>query len=369
MDFSFSETEREVAKLARTILGDLATNERLRAHEQSGAPFDAAVWSALGDADLLGVAIPEQHGGSGIGLLALLRLLQEIGRAVAPVPAHASLAFGALALARFGSDDDRALLADVATGHTILTAALSEPDSSDPMQPTTRLDARGRLFGTKTLVPYGAQAARILVPATSDDGIALVWVEAGHDGVSIEAQRGADTHAYAQIRLEAAQPVSRLAVGGADTLAWIVQHAVVARCFMQLGVTERAIEMTGAYGRERVQFERPIGSFQAFHQRAADAFMQVEAIRLTAWEAASRLAAGEDATDQVAVAKWCAAEGGAFAAYAWQHLHGGIGIDVDYPLHRYFKWAIQLEHELGSAPVQLERLGRTIEREGIPAER
>jgi acyl-CoA dehydrogenase len=124
--------------------------------------------------------------------------------------------------------------------------------------------------------------------------------------------------------------------------------------------------MTSEYGRERVQFDRPIGSFQAFHQRAADAFIMVEALRLTTWEAAWRLAADFPAPEAVAVAKYWAAEGGQFAAYACQHLHGGIGIDVDYPLHRFFIWASQIEHELGSAPHQLEKLGTQIADSGLP---
>jgi len=126
---------------------------------------------------------------------------------------------------------------------------------------------------------------------------------------------------------------------------------------MQLGVTERALAMTGLYGRERIQFERPIGSFQAFHERAANAYIQVEAIRLTTWEAIWKLDRDLPARDAVHVAKFTAADGAAYASYACQHLHGGVGIDVDYPLHRYFKWAIQLEHDLGSAKNHIERLG------------
>ena len=133
---------------------------------------------------------------------------------------------------------------------------------------------------------------------------------------------------------------------------------------MQLGVTERSLEMTASYGRERVQFDVAIGSFQAFHQRAADAYILIEALRLSTREAAWRLGQGLEAMDPVSVAKYWAAEAQA-SAYACQHLHGGVGIDVDYPLHRYFIWATQIEHELGSAPLQLEKLGARIADEGI----
>lgn len=123
--------------------------------------------------------------------------------------------------------------------------------------------------------------------------------------------------------------------------------------------------MTDALTRTRQQFERPIGSFQAVHQRAADAYIHVDAIRLSALEAVWRLSRDLPADEHVAVAKFWATEGGHFASTACQHLHGGIGIDVEYPLHRYFTWATHLEHDLGSARHQLERVGREIAAHGI----
>jgi 3-oxocholest-4-en-26-oyl-CoA dehydrogenase beta subunit len=221
----------------------------------------------------------------------------------------------------------------------------------------------------KVLVPSGLQADRILVPARGADGtIALGWFAPDGQGIAASAQTGSDGLAAAGLVLERALPIARLDRdgNGAEILAWLMERAVIARCMMQVGVTERALEMTSEYGRERVQFDRPIGSFQAFHQRAADAYIHVESMRLTAWEAAWRLSEGLFSTSQVAVAKYCAAEGGAFASFACQHLHGGIGIDIEYPLHRYFKWAIQIEHEFGSARHQLAKLGRDIAVNGVP---
>ncbi len=376
MDFSFREDERAVAELAREILVDHATNERQKELEAAGAPFDAELWKALAQSNLLGTAIPEAHGGSELGFLALCLLLQEVGRAVAPVPVFPALVLGALPLTRFGSAaQQREWLPAIARGERIVTAALSEDASNDPAKPATtvRADGRGfRLTGTKILVPAALQAAWILVPATFPDGsLGLFYVEPDGEGVELEAQGSSDGQPHGRLTLRDARvaPEDRLvgAQGGAEALRWIVERAVAARCMMQLGVTERALEMTAAYSRERVQFDRPIGSFQAVHQRAADAYIAVEAMRLCAHEAAWRLSEGKEAGDPVAVAKFWAAEGGQFAAYACQHLHGGIGIDTDYPLHRYFTWATQLEHELGSAKHQLERIGRGIAAEGLPA--
>ncbi len=369
MDFHYREEDGAVAALARQILEDHATREGLVRHEASGAAWDETLWAALASSDLLGTAIPEEYGGSGLDFLALCLLVQETGRTVAPVPLFPALVLGALPLSRFGTAAQKeSWLPAIARGTRIVTAALAEYGSSDPEAPQTRAVAVAdgfRLRGLKTNVPVAGQASHVLVPARLEDGsIGLFFVEPDGDGVTVTAQETSDGQAHGQIELVDA-PVGlddRLAadVDGGVALRWITERAVVARCMMQLGVTERALEMTAAYTRERVQFDRPIGSFQAVHQRAADAYIQVEAIRLSAQEAAWRLAQELPSAEHVAVAKYWAAEGGQFAAYACQHLHGGIGIDMDYTLHRYFTWAIQGEHELGSARHHLERLGARI---------
>ncbi len=375
MDFRFAEEDQAVAELARKILVDKVTNERLKEVEALSPVFDANLWRALADANLLGVAIPEKHGGMDLGYLALSLLLHEVGRAVAPVPVYGSLVLGALPLAQFGSEAEKSeWLPKIASGDAILTSALIELDSSDPLSPSTRAvatDTGFRLSGEKSLVPVGRRAARILVPATTDDGrVILAWVSPSAKGVRLETQRASDRQPFDYMVLEGVLVSHADCLGGieggATRLRWLVERATVARCAMQLGVIERSLEMTAAYGRERVQFDVPIGSFQAFHQRAADAYIMVEALRLSTWEAAWRLAQGLDASEHVAVAKYWAAEGAQFSAYACQHLHGGVGIDVDYPLHRYFIWAIQIEHELGAAPLQLEKLGARIAASGVP---
>jgi alkylation response protein AidB-like acyl-CoA dehydrogenase len=376
MDFGFGEEEQAVAELARTILEDHATNERLKELEASEAPYDVELWQALARSNLLGTAVPEEYGGSGLDFMSLCLFLQEVGRTVAPVPVYPALVLGGMPLERFGSEARKKdWLPGIASGERILTAALSEFESSDPLRPATRAESRGdgyRLTGIKTNVPCAEYASHILVPARFDDGsVGLFYVTPGGKGVTITAQATSDGQPHAQVELAGAEVDNDARLDaeddGAEALRWLVERAVSARCMMQIGVTERALEMTAEYSRERVQFDRPIGSFQAVHQRAADAFIHVEAIRLSAWEAANRLSKGLPAREHVAVAKFWAAEGGQSAAYACQHLHGGIGIDMDYPLHRYYIWAIQIEHELGSARHQLDRLGRQIAAEGLPA--
>jgi alkylation response protein AidB-like acyl-CoA dehydrogenase len=138
---------------------------------------------------------------------------------------------------------------------------------------------------------------------------------------------------------------------------WIFEHTTAALCATAAGVCETALRMTAEYTKTREQFDRPIATFQAVGQRAAEAYIDTEAVRLTAWQAAWRLDAGLPATAEVSVAKFWAADGGQRVVHAAQHLHGGIGVDRDYPLHRYFLWAKHLELTLGGATSQLLRLG------------
>jgi alkylation response protein AidB-like acyl-CoA dehydrogenase len=373
MDFSLSDEGRELRELARKILETEVTNERLRRIEAEGQAMDAELWQALARAHLLGVAVPEAYGGSGFGFFELCLLLQEVGRTVAPLPAVATLALGALPLAAFGSEEQkRSWLPAVTEGRALLSAALIELDAPDPLDPGTTAKREGDGFlleGCKSLVPAGGQSARVLVPARCEDGrIGVFLVDPAGPGVACAPQGCSDRQPYVELRLARARASELLGdlERGAEILHWLVRRATAALCAVQLGVSERALEMTAAYTRERHQFDRPVGSFQAVHQRAGDAFVQVEAMRLSLWEAAWRLAEGLPADHAVAIAKYWAAEGGHFVAYAAQHLHGGIGVDVDYPLHRYFLWTTQLEHTLGAARAQLSQLGDRLAERSAP---
>jgi alkylation response protein AidB-like acyl-CoA dehydrogenase len=148
-------------------------------------------------------------------------------------------------------------------------------------------------------------------------------------------------------------------------VAWIVERATAAVCATMAGVAETAVRMTAEYTKTREQFDRLIATFQAVGQRAADAYIDAEAIRLTAWQAAWRLDTGLPAAAEVAVAKFWAADGGQRVVHAAQHLHGGVGVDRDYPLHRYFLWAKHLELTLGGATAQLLNLGSLLAHEPV----
>ena len=373
MDFSFSEDQTMLRDLAREILEKEVTAEQLKEIEQDPDWLDRGLWSQLAEANLLGLVAPENLGGMGLGIEEVCLLLQEIGRAVAPVPLLPALVLASLPIAEFGTDEQRrAWLGPVASGETILTAALLDAGSGEPSAPATTAK-RNRdvwiLEGEKRLVPAVHLSRRVLIPAATDEGVGIFLVDPQADGISLTRQqtsRGEPLFAMhlAGVRVAGSELLGGEPGSGDQMLSWLHDRATVAVCATQIGVCERALEITADYARERVQFGVPIGSFQAVQHRLADCLIDLESIRWTTWRAVSRLARGLPAAREAAVAKFWAADGGARIASTAQHLHAGLGVDLDYPIHRYFLWSKSLELELGAATPQLVRLGGDMARTG-----
>jgi 3-oxocholest-4-en-26-oyl-CoA dehydrogenase beta subunit len=369
MDFTFTEDQETIAKLARELFERRATPERLTELESGDIRYDAALWQELAAADLLGTALPESLGGSsgpGGGFVELGVLLAEVGSSVAPVPAYATLVLGADPIARFGSpEQQQRFLPDVIGGTRILTAGLAEPGRSDPTHPATEARRDGtkwRLDGIKELVPAAQIADTVLIPAATDDGdVGLFLLATDAGGVEVRPVATTNHEPHADVFLDGATVSvgDRLGNPGSDLIGSLYTRALVGLCAIQLGVADRALRIAADYTSGREQFGRPIGSFQAVQQRLADAFIDVEAIRWTTWHAAWLIAEGRPAARAARIAKFWAAEAGARIAAATQQVHGGIGIDITYPLHRYFLWAKHNELTLGSATQQLARLGST----------
>ena len=380
MDFNQDEADRELAGLARKILTDRLTAERLRAAE-AGDGFDPALWADLAGAGILSAALPESLDGAGLGLLAQCSVLTELGRAVAPIPYLPSIMLGAGALARFGTgEQQRRWAVPAARGEVVLTAALAEEDGDDPRAPSATAEpAAGEptagepgaggwvLSGVKTTVPAAPPADLMLVPAATPPHVTVFLVTPADEGVTVQPQRvtggSAGRVMLDGVRLGADRVLGTPAAGR-EIAGWLLDHATVGLCALQLGVVERALEMTAEYARNRVQFGKPIGGFQAVAQRLADGYIDVEAVRLTMWQAAWRLSAGLPSDTAIATAKFWAADAGHRVAHTAVHVHGGVGIDMDYPLHRYFVAAKSCEFTLGGATAQLRRIGTALASEG-----
>jgi len=364
VDFDFSDEQQSIRELAREILAGEIDADRLKAVERGEAWFDRELWAQLAHANLLGAVVPEAHGGTGFGVEELCVLLEEQGRALAPIPLHPT-ATAALAIVRFGTPAQReAWLPGVASGEVVLSVALDDAGSADPERPATRAVPDGdswRLSGTKRFVPAVHLARRIVVPATAPDGARLFLLDPQAGGVTATAQRSSTGEPLFELALDGAAVAGEGRLdGGAAAAGCLHALATLGLCAIQIGVAERALEITTAYVREREQFGGPIGAFQAVQHRCADAYIDLESIRWTTWRAVSRLARSHDVARETAVAKFWAADGGSRIAGSAQHLHGGIGVDVDYPIHRHFLWTKALEFRLGGATPTLVRLGRDL---------
>ena len=326
MDFTLDDTQSSLRDLARQIFTEQASHERLKELEAGGQSFDTELWATLERSGLLSLGTDDG------GFIEQCVLLAEQGRAVAPVPLWSHL----LGSAVLGQADE------------IVTVALDEPGSEDAEALTTTA-VDGAITGEKVGVPALDVASRVVV--STRDGLFVL------DARAVSATRYETTAGFPEFSISLDGARGDRVAGDPIELA---QKAVVALCALGVGVAERALEMTAAYTSERKQFDRPLGSFQAVQQRAADAYIDVEAMKTTMWQAAWRLSEGLDATREVRIAKFWAAEGGQRVVSSAQHLHGGLGADIDYPLYRYTLWSKWIELAFGGATVQLARMGEAL---------
>lgn len=308
MDFSLDDTQRALGDLARRVFGEHATHDRLKELHAGGQSFDRDLWNALDRAGLLGVGVDEG------ALLEQCIVLIEQGRTVAPVPLWAHY----VGLGALGSSDG--LVSVSFDGETVGAPELEE--------------------ATSLVAVRDGRAYRL-------------------DPRAVSSERRETTAGFPEY--EVSFDIAEASVVAADASS-LHQRAVVALCALGVGVAERALELTASYTSERKQFDRPLGSFQAVQQRAADAYIDAEAMRWTMWQAAHLVENGREATREVAIAKFWAAEGGQRVVSAAQHLHGGMGSDIDYPLYRYTLWAKWIELKLGGATSQLARIGEALAR-------
>ncbi len=368
MDFTFTEEQDAVAEAAASVFDGMVTPARVAEIERTADRVDDDLWAALARSNLLGLAVPEAHGGSGLGLVEVGLVLEQQGRAVAPVPLWSTLVLGALALARWGSPDLQSRwLPGVVAGEVRLSAALTEAAASPTGRPAvtaSRAGAGFTLHGTTRAVPQAHLADRVLVPALTDEGVVVLLVDPAASGVALDRAVTTDRQIHPHLTFDAvAVDGAELVAGpgdGAEAVTWMLERARTGLCAIQLGVTEEAVRRAAAYLNERHQFGRPLSSFQGTMLRAADAYIDTEAIRVTLWLAAWQLDTGRPAADAVATAKWWASEAGQRVVHATQHLHGGMGADVEYPIHRYFLWGKQIELMLEGPSAQLARMGSAL---------
>jgi 3-oxocholest-4-en-26-oyl-CoA dehydrogenase beta subunit len=360
MDFSTTEAAQDLGGLVNTIVDSVCTPEHQRQLDALDQRFDRELWSKLIDSDILSTAAPESLGGGGFGVLEQTAVLVALGRQLAAVPYLDSVVLAAGALARFGSTELQKQWGELAVGGAkILTVALDGEMGDGPVQARRAGDGY-RLTGSRTQVGYGPVADGFLVPAETDSGTSVFLVAANDPGVSVMALETTGLGSIGHLRLDGVELDGQRIVGGEDVVSWIAILDILGRSAFQLGVLDRGLQLTAEYARTREQFDRPIGSFQAVGQRLADGYIDVKGLRLTLTQAAWRVSEDLPADTEVATAAFWAADAGHRVAHTIVHIHGGVGIDTDHPVHRYFLAAKQTEFALGGATAPLLRIGREL---------
>ena len=345
MDFGLDETQRSVAELATTVLG--GEPDGRRAEQALGAPagYDETLWKAMAQAGLLSLAVPAELGGDGLGPLEVASVLTEVGRQILPVPALATLSLGVLPLALLGPAElQRAVLPEVSDGR-VLTGAIRARITAEPA------GASVLLSGSARGVPYAQQAHRTLLP--TDGG--LYAVDPTAEGVSCVRTPSSTNSPEYTVTLDRAR------VGAGELVTTDVRAAerlaVAGAAATADGVISGALRLTARHLRERHQFGKPLATFQAVAQQIADVYITAQTIHLAARSLNWRLAAGRDADDDADVTGyWLAAEL-PVALQTCHHLHGGLGVDHSYPMHRYYSHGKDLARFVGGAAARLDQIG------------
>ena len=378
MDFTRTETQAAVAEAVAGALTTAAPAEELltalpsRSVEDAG--FDERLWASFASSGLLSLGLPEALGGDDLSVADIAVVLEEVGRAGVVIPALETLGFGVLPIVALGTADQRKTLLEGIEDGRILTAAVAEPGIPLPAAPTVRLQG-GTLNGTVTSVRYAAQARSVLVPVSTPEGDAVVVVTPDAPGVTLTPTLGSLGVPEYAVRFEAT-PVDDddvLRGGGDESVLKVFHRLVLAACIAHGdGLISGAMDMTADYLKEREQFGKPLGSFQAVQQELADVYIVSRTLHViaqsVAWRIAEGLTGADDRyeTDPVIGAYWLASEGPR-AVQVLHHLHGGVGVDVTYPMFRYSSAVKDLARFVGGPRLQLTALGEAVAADPVDA--
>lgn len=356
MNFELNEDQQAIAEMAGNLFADYCSDERLRETDLTGEPYMDGLWTLCVETGLHALAIPEEQDGSGLGMTDLMVVLEAQGRALAQVPLWRHQ-LAATALAHFGGEALVPWVTQAAGAQALLTLSLDGLGSTHGIELQAQRDGEGwRLRGRIAALPLAEQSQAALLLADVDGEARLILLDLSLAGV--RTIPGVMTHgeAIADLHLDGVALAST-AVLPAAALAWLEPRAIAALAALQLGVSAEQIRRTVEYVTERRQFERSIGSFQAVQMAMADAHVALEALRSTLWQLCYRLDAGLPAPTEALSTAYLACEAGHLVGHKAQHVHGGIGVDLTYPIHRFLYWSRALSSALGGSAANLERLG------------
>jgi len=377
MDFSFNEEQEYLRETARSFLQEQSGSEALRAAMESEQGYDPSLWKQIGsELGWPSVIVPEEYGGIGLSYIELVALMEIMGETLVCVPFFSSICLGANALLAAGSEAQKSEhLPGIAEGSTIATLAYQGPTGAwdaGGIEATYRRDGSDYLLsGVKSFVADGQIASLIVVAARAqgsegEDGISLFLVPSDAAGLSCKPLPTMDqTRRQAEITLDDVRlpEAARLGEEGAGhaALRETLDRAAIAIAAEQVGGAQKCLDLSVEYAKEREQFGRPIGSFQAIKHKCADMLVEVESARSAAYYAGCIAAqGGEDLSVLASLAKAYCSDAYFHCAANMIQIHGGVGFTWEYDVHLYFKRAKSSETLLGDAAYHRERVARAI---------
>ena len=356
MDLGLTEQQELLKSSAREFLENECPETLVREMEEDERGYSPELWRKMAEQGWQGLLIPEQHGGVEFDFVDLCVLLEEIGRALVPGPYMSTVLGGAVPIMEAGSEDQQAeFLPAIASGDLIFTLALTEPSArldEDGVQAQATVSGNDvAITGTKLFVPDANVADYMIVAARSGAGITLAIVPTDQEGVEVTQLLTIAKDKQCEVTLNAAHGQ----LLGADGQGWeilqpVLQRFTVAECAYLVGLAQMDFEIAVDYAKERVQFGRPIGSFQAIQHKCADMVTDVDGSRFIMYKAAWSVSTGqEDARLDVNMAKaWCSEATRRVVAHG-QQIHGGIGFTKDYKIQLYFRRHKRAEIAFGDA--------------------
>ncbi|MCP3911916.1 MAG: acyl-CoA/acyl-ACP dehydrogenase [Actinomycetia bacterium] len=366
MNFAFSEEQEQLRGFVRSFLEEKSAEAAVREQMDTEQGYDNAVWSQMGEQmGLQGLIVPEEYGGQGYGYVELTVVLEEMGRALLCAPYFSTVVLAANALIHSGDEAAKqAHLPGIASGETVATVAFTEENGKwDESGITATADADGKITGTKSFVLDGHTADLLIVAARSAEGVSLYTVDANAEGVTRTALSTMDqTRKQAKIEFAGA-PGNLVGTAGQgwDVMNTVLDLAAVGLAAEQVGGAQACLDMAVEYAKVRVQFGRPIGSFQAIKHKCADMLLEVESAKSAAYYAGWCASEMNDELPSVAsLAKAYCSDAYFHSAAENIQIHGGIGFTWEHPAHLYFKRAKSSELLFGDPTYHRELLAQRI---------